>query len=90
MTDKLQDVVDVFIASAHYPDGDKVPCIAVHDLRAFLAQYVVCNRESVVFALGVIDGRLDANDGSHPYFEEAAAHADSLRDALHAPAKVPE
>jgi len=59
MTDKLQDVVEKWIAENSYARGlDKV--IWPGDLRAFLAQYVLCLKKEEAW---VVDGVIYDNKG---------------------------
>lgn len=58
MTDKLQDVVERFIHQNEVvyidrcnADGSAITGIDVDDLRAFLAQYVLCEKEPVGHAV---------------------------------------
>jgi hypothetical protein len=72
MTDKLPEFVEQWIAEVtEYRDNGfnrpSMPCIDVDDLRAFLAKFVLCEREPAAWIstlpFGVVGGRwVDADE----------------------------
>jgi hypothetical protein len=50
-----------------------------------MIETVVVPRNAVVFALGVLDSRLEQNDGTHPDFDLAESYSEALHAALSPP-----
>lgn len=90
MTDKLQDVVERFIAEheteAECGAGSFIKCIDTQDLRAFLEQYVLCEREPVAWLCRqTADGNVDATARREVMMDYARFKREITE--LHAPAK---
>jgi len=64
-----------FIAAAN-------PAFILQLMDAVLAMPIKPPRDAIVFALGVLDARLEENDGTHPEFDRASNYSDELHQYL--------